>query len=37
MILIPRSEKYWIKGDHLKLIVASCPKWYPDQHKHLVE
>jgi mannose-6-phosphate isomerase-like protein (cupin superfamily) len=35
MILIPKNEKYWIKGDHLKLIVASNPKWHAGQHKHL--
>lgn len=35
MLFIPKSEKYWIEGDLLKLIVVSSPPWFIQQHKHL--
>lgn len=35
MLLVPRGQKYWIRGKSLKLVVASCPKWFAEQHKHL--
>lgn len=34
-LLVPKNEKYWIKGNQLKLVVASNPKWFAEQHKHL--
>ena len=37
MLYIPAGEKYWIKGENLKLIVCSSPPWYPEQHKHIEE
>lgn len=34
MLLVPKGEKYWIEGMHLKLVVSSSPPWYPEQHMH---
>lgn len=35
MIFVPKGEKFWIKGNNLKLVVTSSPPWEPSQHKHL--
>lgn len=37
MVHIPPGRKYWIKGDGLRLIVASSPEWFESQHKHVDE
>lgn len=37
MVYVPMNEKYWIEGKNLRLVVASSPTWYPEQHKHLEE
>lgn len=34
-ISVPAGEKFWIQGNSLRLVVASSPLWYPEQHKHL--
>ena len=36
MIHIPPGDKFWIQGAELRLIVASGPPWFPDQHKHVI-
>lgn len=37
MVYVPKAEKYWIDGKNLRLVVASSPVWYPEQHKHIEE
>lgn len=34
-VLIPINEKFYIQGNNLRLVVASSPLWYPEQHKHI--
>jgi mannose-6-phosphate isomerase-like protein (cupin superfamily) len=34
-VIIPANEKFYIQGYGLRLIVASSPVWYPEQHKHI--
>ncbi|HYD93021.1 MAG TPA: AraC family ligand binding domain-containing protein [Candidatus Paceibacterota bacterium] len=34
LVIISPNEKYWIQGTNLKLVVASSPSWFEDQHKH---
>lgn len=34
-ISVPINEKFYIVGENLRLIVASSPIWYPEQHKHV--
>ncbi len=35
MVHLDPGEKYWIRGQHLRLVVASSPPWSEAQHKHL--
>lgn len=35
VILIPANEKFYIVGENLRLVVASSPLWFSEQHKHL--
>lgn len=35
MVHLPPGEKYWIRGDRLRLVVASSPEWFEAQHKHV--
>lgn len=35
MVHIPEGEKYWIKGENLRLVVCSSKPWFPEQHKHI--
>ena len=35
MIHIPPGEKFWIDGAELRLVVASGPPWFPEQHQHV--
>lgn len=35
VISLPANEKFYIIGNHLRLVVASSPPWYPEQHKHI--
>jgi mannose-6-phosphate isomerase-like protein (cupin superfamily) len=37
MVHLLPGEKYWIRGDNLRLIVASSPQWSEAQHKHVQE
>ena len=34
-ICVPVNEKFYIQGDKLRLVVASSPPWYVEQHKHI--
>ena len=34
MIAVPKGEKYWVNGDHLRLVVCGTPVWNESQHKH---
>jgi mannose-6-phosphate isomerase-like protein (cupin superfamily) len=35
VMYVPINEKFAIHGDNLRLVVASIPIWYPEQHKHV--
>ncbi|MEK7628582.1 MAG: cupin domain-containing protein [Patescibacteria group bacterium] len=35
MVFVPPNEKFWIAGNHLKLVVTSSPPWNAEQHKHI--
>lgn len=35
VISVPAGEKFYIQGESLRLVVASSPLWYPEQHKHI--
>lgn len=35
VILVPANDKFYIRGERLRLIVSSSPLWYPEQHKHI--
>jgi len=35
MVHMLPGEKYWIRGDNLRLVVASSPEWSSAQHKHI--
>lgn len=30
---IPHGQKYSIEGRNLKLVIATAPSWYPEQHE----
>jgi mannose-6-phosphate isomerase-like protein (cupin superfamily) len=35
MVLVKAGDTYWIDGKSLRLIVASCPPWTVEQHRHI--
>jgi mannose-6-phosphate isomerase-like protein (cupin superfamily) len=28
-----KSERYWVEGKNLFLVLVNAPKWFPEQHK----